>query len=220
MGDESGPGFLKQALGVAELIDKLVILAKGLQHHLARLKSMPGLARQRLDDVLVQIDKTFTAVDDAVKEHLAAALDPAVIDRDPNSLIRLAGPDLPIRVERDRGHCHEIGNIYCGYLRGVLDPLLAGYPEAKSETDRIFAALNEADADLFSEICKVAIQLQERAKEVLKLQLTTGAEEAKKALRRDAIALIELRQKLQGAHLAVVEVRNEFIKWMAPPPGG
>ena len=34
------------------LIDETVKLAKGLQHHLARLKSMPSLARQRLDEVL------------------------------------------------------------------------------------------------------------------------------------------------------------------------
>ena len=87
---------------------------------------MPALARQKLDDVLVEIDKTFTVVDDAVKEHLTVALDPGVIERDPNVLIRLAGPELPIRVERDRGHCHAIGAIHWHDLNGILDAILAG----------------------------------------------------------------------------------------------
>jgi dsDNA-binding SOS-regulon protein len=219
MGGAGGSGLINQALGVVQLVDEVVKLARGLQHHLARLKSMPGLARQRLDDVLVEIDKTFTTVDDAVKEHLAAALDPAMIDTDPNILIRLAGPDIPIRVERDRGHCHEIGNIYRTYLRGVLDPLLAGNPQAKAETDQIFDTLSMADSDLFNQLSRVATLLQARANEALKLQLATGAEAAKTALREGGSGLIELRQKLQAAHLALVDVRNEFIKEMATPSG-
>jgi hypothetical protein len=41
----------------------------------AGLKYVPGLARQQLDDVLVEIDRTFVALDDVVREYLEVALD-------------------------------------------------------------------------------------------------------------------------------------------------
>src|SRR5438067_2439580 len=118
------------------LIDQALNLARGLRDHLGRLVSMPALARQRLDEVLVEIDKTFTAVDAVVAEHLEVALDPSVVDTHPKLLIRLAGPDLPKRIQQDRGHCHRIGEIYSAYLKGALDSLLAGNAIARAETDR------------------------------------------------------------------------------------
>ena len=66
-------------------------------------RTLPALARQRLDEVLDEIDKTFTAVDSVVGEHLVAALQPSALAAQPQVLVRLAGPELPKRIERDRG---------------------------------------------------------------------------------------------------------------------
>ena len=205
------------AVDVNDLIDKTVELAKGLKTHLGWLKSMPNVARQRLDDVLVEIDKTFVAVDNVVREHLEVALDPSIIGTKPDVILHLAGPTLPMRIKQDRGHCHAIGQIYWQYLKGILDPLLVGNINAQSEIDRIFTHLSNADNDLFDGFEKVGSVLQERAKRALVLQLGNDVEGAQRLVREDVGRLIEMRQHLQDAHLTLVGIRNDFIKAMSPP---
>ena len=200
------------------LIDQAVKLAKGLRDHLGSLVSMPALARQRLDEVLVEIDKTFTAVDKVVEEHLKVALDPSRIETEPDRMIHLAGPALPMRIQQDRGHCSAIGEIYRKYLRGVLDPLLAANMQAKAAVDQILSNLSSADSALFDRFADVGAMLQERAKHALSLQLGNDVAGAKALLKRDAANLIDMRQRLQDAHLTLVGIRNDFIKGMAPPP--
>jgi len=200
------------------LIDQTVTLAKGLKDHLGRLVSMPALARQRLDEILAEIGKTFSAVDGVVEEHLVVALEPSRIETEPDLLIHLSGPGLPLRIQMDRGHCHVIGDIYRRYLKGILDPLLARDPPAKAAIDTIFGQLDSADVELFEEFEKVGAMLQERAKQALILQLRNDLAGAKTLLQQDAVELIDMRQRLQAAQLTLVGVRNEFVKGMVAPP--
>lgn len=199
------------------LIEQVVNFAKELKTHLGSLISMPALARQRLDEVLAEIDNTFTVVDGVVREHLRVALDPSLIESDPDLLIRLAGPELPERIKRDRGHCYNIRVIYDNYLQGLLDPLFSD-TEARNAVNEMFRYVTHADMDLFGLFDNVGTALQERAKQALLLQLNSDTPAAKALLKNDAANLIDMRQRLQDAHLTLVGIRNDFIKGMIPPP--
>jgi hypothetical protein len=197
------------------LIDETVKLAKGLQRHLARLKSMPSLARQRLDEVLIEIDNTFLAVDGAVTQHLNVALDPSVIDKQPDLMLHLSGPSLPMQIGMDRGHCEAIAGVYQDYLEGALDRLLTRNAATRTAVHDIFQSLSEADGSLFDGFEMVGIALQEQAKQALILQLNNDSDGAKALLKRNAAELIEMRQRLQNAHLTLVAIRNEFVKGLS-----
>jgi len=205
------------SLDLNALIEQALRFASTLKDHLGHLVSMPALARQRLDEVLGKIDGTFVAVDGVVEEHLKVSLDPSLIEADKNLMLRLSGPDLPLRIKRDRAHCHAIWDVYVNHLRGLLDPLFAT-PQARDEVETIFRELGRGDQDLF-ELFEIAGKaLQGRATQALKLQLVDDVDGAKALLKGDAATLIDMRQRLQDAHLTLVQIRNGFIKGMKAPP--
>jgi len=208
---------LQVSVDLNDLIKQLVGFATDLKDHLGLLVSIPARARQQLDEVLAQIDKTFTAVDDVVQEHLKVSLDPSLIETSPDLMLHLAGPELPLRIKKDRAHCHDIQGIYLSYLKGLLDPLFTN-PQARAAVEQIFDRLGSADGDVFSLFEEVGTSLQKRAKQVLALQVNNDIADAKALLKSDAATLIDMRQRLQDAHLTLVGIRNDFIKDMAPPP--
>jgi hypothetical protein len=199
------------------LVDQAVEFANSLKKHLGSVVSMPALARQQLDEVLAEIDRTFTAVDSVVQEHLKVALDPSLIETGPDLMLQLSGPELPLRIEVDRGHCTVISEIYDNHLKGLLDPLFRD-KEARAAVHQNFVDLAKGDQDLFSLFVNVGTMLQGRAQQVLRLQLNHDVAGAKALLKKDAASLIDLRQRLQDAHLALVVIKNDFIKGMVPPP--
>ena len=176
---------------------------------------MRKISNPFFSSLLVEIDNTFLAVDGAVTQHLNVALDPSVIDQQPDLMLHLSGPSLPMQIGMDRGHCHAIAGVYQDYLKGAFDRLLTKNSSTRAAVHDIFQRLSDADGSLFDGFEMVGTALQERAKQALILQLNNDLDGAKALLKGNAAELIEMRQRLQNAHLILVAIRNEFVKGLS-----
>src|SRR5690242_18536052 len=101
------------AVKCAEQVDKIVGIIAGV---INKLKTKPDLAAQKLGQALDEIAKTLHAVDSAGTQFLSLGIDQGGLVSNSALLLSVEGGSLSTEVERGRGHCHVIDDIYNKYL--------------------------------------------------------------------------------------------------------
>lgn len=97
--------------------------------------------------MLEEIGKTLQAVDQAISVFLSLGIDKAALQKNSKLLLDIESGGLSTAIERGRGHCHVIGNIYTTHLDRWFEQALK--PDEYHIVQGVFAELGNADNDLF-----------------------------------------------------------------------
>jgi len=191
-------------------IDKAVgIIAKMV----GKLKAHPDLAAQKLDQALDEVAKTLTVVDGAVSEFLSLAIDEGALNntlgRSSKLLLDIESGSLQTAVERGRGHCHIIGNIYQAHLDKWFAKVLSN-DEYHAIRD-VFMRLSEADDDLFAKFETVAAELTFEAQQVLDFVVNRDHAGARNRVLENLSALRSVRKTIAQSMQALYALKVEFI---------
>src|SRR6266571_2586214 len=97
------------AVNAAEELEKSIGLIGKL---VAKLKTQPDLAAQKLGQTLGEVAKTLQAVDDAAAQFLSLGIDEGALAKNSTALLEIEVGRLRSEVQRGLGHCHLIGHIH------------------------------------------------------------------------------------------------------------
>jgi hypothetical protein len=130
----------------------------------------------------------------------------------------VGGGGLVATVERGRGHCHEIGNIYVNYLDRWFDRVFKRDTQEREELRQLFFILSDADDVLFRQMIEVAKGAQQQADVVLDHLSNDQVDDARAELRASFKQLNPLRAKVNELLARLYALRAEFIKIARIPP--
>lgn len=206
------PTAIAEAANISlQVVDKLLGYAKELQPLFARVVSMPRRALLDLEEIFDEVEKSLAAVDAATKAFFKAIENPAQFVDNDDLIHDMSSSRLPALVEEKRGHSHEIRNIYDRYLRGILSNLFQDNAD-RNKAEGIFARLYNADADLFSELTRAAEKMRDLAKAAYRLRIVGKRGEAVDLVQDAAPILLDMREKLNDAHVEMMRIKGEFVK--------
>jgi hypothetical protein len=167
-----------------ELDSAVGILAK----YIGKLKAHPDLAAEKLGQALGEVAKTLQVVDNAASQYLSLGIDEGALAKNSKLLLDIDVGVLATEVDRGRGHCHKIREIYAKYLDKWFERALSR--DEHASVREVFSGLQNADSDLFVDLTTVAEKLQQEAGVVL--GFVVGGDEAS-ARARVLSALPDLR---------------------------
>jgi hypothetical protein len=186
--------------------------AAGLRNLSARVRSLTevltldaGPARD-LGAALDEVNKTYTAVSDAIRQFIEPALKPGDLDSAPYMQFERGG--LVTLIRSRIGHCHRIGDHYnrAGGLREWLETRLESTMLA--ELDQVMNRLSNADGNLFEQLGYIGNVLQNESIAITTLLL----EEEKSAARR---RVIEARKLLMPLEQELAQAMGELQNYEA-----
>jgi hypothetical protein len=177
---------------------------------ISKLKAKPDLAVLKLADALDEVRKTYQVLDQAIIDYLSLGFDHNAIKSGSKTLLKIEGGGLLVDVEKGRGHCHVIGNIYKEFLDRWFERALN--QKDLSLMRKVFESLSEADIDVFYYLVEVAKQLQAAAAGVLKKILKCEVEQARKIVLSSRKELKPLRIGMSNTMQKLYELKGEFIK--------
>lgn len=194
-------------LGAAEQVDKaLGLLAKLL----GKLKAQPSIAAQKLAQTLEEIAKTYQVVDNAISEYLSLGIDQGALQANSKLLLDIEGGALTTEVERGRGHCHVIGNIYFVHLDRWFAEVFS--QEDYDSTYQVFQDLGNADDDVFRLFLELVSELEKEAGEVLNMVIANKLDPARERVLQSRIALKPLRLNMSTTMQQLYNLKSEFIQ--------
>ena len=157
------------------------------------LKSNPGSERA-LRDALHGVRETYEAVLNAIDDFLAPLTANTPIDL--GRYKPIASGRMVDQIERERGHCKRITQIYIetGGLRDSLPTTVSD--EAKAALDDLMSEIASADGDLFQQMAAVGSSLAKEGAVITNLLLAEQPRLAEDHLKRCAATLIPLQQLL------------------------
>jgi hypothetical protein len=197
---------LTAAIAAAEKIDKAVgIVAKVID----KLKAQPDIAAQKLGQALAEIAKTLQVVDNAAAEYLSLGIDAGALEKNSKTLLEIEGGRLKTEVERGRGHCHIIGEIYYQYLNRWFLKVLKG--DEYNEINRVFMDLGNADDDLFVHLTHVASSLESEAADVLDLVVKNDVSGARARVLSALPVVRPLRKTMAGTMQTLYSMQSSFV---------
>jgi len=186
--------------------DALGVLGKLL----AKLKAKPDLAAQKLAQALEEIAKTYQMLEGAISSYLSLGIDQGVLEKNSKALLDIEGGALSTAVERGRGHCHVIGNIYHQYLDRWFRRILKH--EEHESIRRVFERLANADDDVFRHLAKAASELESEAHEVLNLVIRGNVSGARHRVLRARDELTPLRLRISKTMQKLYRLKGQFIE--------
>jgi len=201
---------ISSAVKAAEELDKGIgILAKLV----SKLKGNPDLAAQKLAQALNEIAKTLQVVDNAASEFLSLGIDTDALEKNSKLLLEIEGGKLKAEVERGRGHCHVIHDIYWKYLDKWFKKT---FKKAEySAVQKVFVRLGDADSDLFQQLEEVASKLEKEAGEVLKLVQNNEKANAKTRVLAAIAPLRPLRKTVARTMQTLYSLQGRFVDIVA-----
>jgi hypothetical protein len=157
------------------------------------LRQNPGSERA-LRDALRGVRQTYEVVIEAIDEFLAPLTTNSPLDL--VRYTRIASGRMVQEIERRRGHCKRIAQIYIesGGLRESLPATVSS--EAKQALDDLMSTMNNADNDLFHQMTAVGSALAKEGGVITNLLLGEQAQFADSHLRKCASQLLPLEQEL------------------------
>ncbi len=204
-----GIGDVMGAIEPIKRIDEAVGIIARLT---ARLKADPDAAAARLAEALGEVEKSCRALDEALAKFLTLALDRDALDQGSGLLLEIGGGGLIVTVERGRGHCHKIGNIYWEHLDRWFERVFKGDSEEYQSLRQVFDELGNADLDLFRQMVEVAREAQQEANVVLDHLFNDRREEARKAVRASFARLNPVRIAINELLAKLYSLRAQFIQ--------
>ena len=176
----------------------------------AMLKGQPDTAALKLAEALDEIGKTWQVMDQAITQFLKLGFDADEIRKGSELLLGIEGGALLVSVQKGRGHCHVIGNIFSKYLDRWFQRALKG-----NELDTIrntFSRLGCTDSDVFTHMEGVAQQLQAEANTALDAIAKGKGAEAKRRILSLHADLSPLRLDMSAALAKLYTLKGEFIR--------
>ena len=207
---------LDTILGVPDALKKLEEGVEVVTRLASKLKADPDAAAAKLADALGEIEKTCGALDDAFKKYLQLAFETQPANA--AVLLEISGGGLVATVERGRGHCHEIGNIYTHYLNRWFDRVFRGNTQERAELRQLFETLGDADRDVFQQMIEMARVAQKQADVVLAHLSSDQVGKARAELRTSYTQLNPLRVRLNELLARLLALKAQFIQIAGIPP--
>jgi hypothetical protein len=194
------------AVDCANALDTVVGVLASL---IGKLKANPDLAAQKLGQALDEVAKTLLVVDNAATQFLSLGIDQGALAKNSALLLGIDGGSLSTEVERGRGHCHVIQEIYEKYLDKWFDRALDRneYASVKDAFER----LGYADNNLFDALTKVASVLEAEAGVVLDLVVKGDEAIARNHVLSAMPALRPLRKMTSKIMQALYSMKSEFV---------
>lgn len=197
---------ISAAVKSAEELDKAVGIVAKL---VGKLKAKPDLAAQKLGQALGEVAKTLQVVDNAASQFLSLGIDEGGLAKGSKLLLDIDGGSLSTEVERGRGHCHVIEEIYSKYLNKWFDRVFKG-DELASMTF-VFGKLGSADSDLFEDLAKVAGKLEAEAAVVLGFVVKGDEANARTRVLSSLPALRPLRKTISKTMQTLYSMQSDFV---------
>lgn len=196
------------AVAAAKKVDDgLGLIAKML----GKLKANPDLAAQKLSQALEELAKTYQVLDAAISSYLSLGIDDGALAKNSKLLLDIEGGQLATEVERGRGHCEIIHNIYNKYLDKWFDRALKDKHEYELIRD-VFNSLASADADVFANLTIVAKGLETEAGQVLNLVTNERTDFARQRILGARGVLKTLRVAIAETMQTLYKLKAEFIE--------
>jgi hypothetical protein len=194
------------AVKSAEELDKAVGIVAKL---VGKLKAKPDLAAQKLGQALGEVAKTLQVVDNAASQFLSLGIDDGALAKNSKLLLDIDGGSLSTEVERGRGHCHVIGEIYWKYLDKWFERAFNG--DEYASVRGVFQELGFADRDLFEDLGKVAVTLQAEAGVVLDFVVKGEEANARTRVLSALPALRPLRKTISKTMQTLYSMQSDFV---------
>jgi hypothetical protein len=198
------------------VVERLVSWAKELDWLFAKVVSIPRLALVELSRIFTEIKKSVDAINKAATTYSDAIEDPDAFIDDNALLHDMSSSFLPGIVEAERGHCHEIRNIYnrylSGYLSGAAATLFRRSSAKQKRIKTIFDEMGAADDDLFAKLTIAADKMAESARRAYCLKLTGQRQAAVDLIRDAGTDLLDIRNEINDADVAIRKIANKFVK--------
>ena len=184
-------------------IEQLSKVVKGL-------KADPDVAAAKLAEALDEIAKTYQVVDVALSEYVTMAFDDDALQHGAGKLVELEGGRLSVMVEKGRGHCTVVQNIYQRHLDAWFNRALntADY----AIVHEVFDTFHEGDVDAFLHMSTITGEVESDASEALNLVSNGETDRAREHILDAYRALRPLRQEIAKAMKNLYSLKNEFIE--------
>jgi len=195
------------AVKSAEELDKAVGIIATV---VGKLKSKPDLAAQKLGQALGEVTKTLHVVDNAASEFLSLGIDEDALAKNSKLLLEIDGGGLAAEVERGRGHCHIIDQIYLKYLDKWFESVFN--TDEYVSVKKVFQELGNADGRLFRDLEEVAFTLQREASVVLDFVVKGEESNARTRVLAAFPALRPLRTTMSKTMQALYSMQREFVE--------
>ena len=160
-----------------------------------------NLSRQGLARANPDLDKR--------EQFLSLGIDEGGLAKGSKLLLDIDGGSLSTEVERGRGHCHVIEEIYSKYLNKWFDRVFKG-DELASMTF-VFGKLGSADSDLFEDLAKVAGKLEAEAAVVLGFVVKGDEANARTRVLSSLPALRPLRKTISKTMQTLYSMQSDFV---------
>lgn len=194
----------KALQSATQLGDAIGLVAKVV----SKLKADPDLAAEKLGEALDEVAKTLQVVDQAAVQFLSLGIDQGGLERNSQALLTIEGGGLSTAVERGRGHCHQIANVYDQHLdKWFARALSTDYPVIRD----LFHRLGNADDDVFKALTDVAKDLEDEASEILNLVYQNQIDDARSKILAARATLRPLRQSMSKTMQDMYRLKAEFI---------
>ena len=169
---------------------------------------------------LVEVDKTYQVVANAIRSFVAPALGPGPLA--PESYIEMERGTLSSDIENGRGHCLLILTYY-GRAHGLRDWLKPRLAEDRlAELDQVFERLGTADGDLFAQLTDIGHTLTNESRVIVNLLLSGQEDLARTRISDGRRALEPLENAVNQAQMRLKQLATSlgFAAQQGDAPAG
>lgn len=197
---------LSAAIQSAEELDKAVGIIAQL---VAKVRSKPDVAAQKLGQALGEVGKTLLAVDGSAIQFLSLGMDDGALAKGSKVLLDIDSGLLGAEVQRGKGHCHLIRHIHDTCLDKWFESVFNrdDYGLISEE----FRRLDMADGMLFRDLERVADMLRDEAGSVLDLVLNGDEAGARARVLAALPVLRPLRRTMANTMKSLYAVQADFV---------
>jgi hypothetical protein len=166
-------------------------------------------AAEKLADVLDELAKMFSSLDDEIVRYLSLSFNNETIVTGRSVLLGMEVGQSTVRMGEARGHCHKITNIYEKYLkRWFHDALDQGESQ---QLDFLFNDLSAADSVMLRTMENVTRWLRDEAQQTLDMVDSDDLPGANQRIRAARLQVRDAREQLTEAMSSLRAMQAEFI---------
>ena len=195
--------------GLAEVSESLGVLERLKR----KLMKQPDVASQKLEVVLIELEKVFGALTNSVNDYMALWLEPSEENvnhkEEVAKLRRFASGAHQEGMRSAKGDCGKIWNIYSAYLRPWFGRVLN-----KDEADHLFSLfreLSEVDSIMVDAINETSRWLTAEAGAVKALVDSGSYEEADRRIQGAWVAWQPAAAAIRDSLNQLFDLRASFI---------
>ena len=197
------------------LVGELVTIAEkvgAIEAVKGKLLSQPDPAAEKLIIALEEIYKIYLSLEEALTSYLSVWLDPEnpELPKAKAILIGLEGGETQARMEKSRGSCSKITNIYERYLRGWFSRVLDN-TEAE-QLRALFREMADFDSYMVDAIVAVSKWLTLQASETLELLGAGDMSAAQRQVDAARRAILPDRRQISRVIGDLLRLQAEFTE--------